>query len=158
MHTTPYAGPHAAEDPWAAEQAALDTLDTRTPLDRLAEEVPALTAPQAQGDLMVLPWPPATSTSWRNNELDAAAPLPIAGVEVHPSHWLIPEAGVPAWNVAASGSRIGTLHVPNGACARLAHDDHGDLRIGPGVYALIRQRRHVVEPVTRRVRELPVLD
>jgi hypothetical protein len=43
---------------------------------------------------------------------------------------------------------LGVLAVPPGAAALLAHDEHPDLHIGPGVYALRRQRAAALPTTT----------
>lgn len=106
-------------------------------------DVPVLTVPQAQGDLIVLPRP---------NKTPATTPIPQRGVEVVRS-----EAGgnthsVLSWDGPGcfydtvpgggdSGLVLGVLTVPAGATAYLIHtEEHGANGIGAGTYEIRRQR------------------
>lgn len=115
-----------------------------TALEELID-APPITAPQAQGDVMILPWPPTTAPAWRGQEIDASAALPTAAVAVTPdgSHIAATDTLTPRarWTERRKGNALGTLVVPPGAVARLAHREHPDLLIGPGVYILQTQRR-----------------
>jgi hypothetical protein len=98
--------------------------------------------PQAQGDVIVLPWPPFMAPHVRALHTATTTPIGRRGVIVHPSHTLLPEAAPVFWSWwPGDGPTLGTLVVPDGSVARLAHGEHADLRIGPGVYAVRRQRR-----------------
>ena len=99
--------------------------------------------PQAQGDVIVLPWDRWMSPHIRHRHVRAAGVLPRAGVWLLGSHLLLSEIGAhPVRWLPERGTRpgLGTLVVPEGTVARLAHDEHADLRIGPGVYVIRRQR------------------
>lgn len=107
-------------------------------------EVPVLTGPQAQGDLLVVPVGPPLDLDWR--------PLPADGVQVvrgeatGNTHWLhggFGSSGV-RWAESRAGGDglvLGYLHVPDGQSALLIHtDEHGANGIGPGRYAVRRKR------------------
>lgn len=104
--------------------------------------------PQAQGDLLVLPWPANTDPLRRLGALASAAHLPPEGVHFangsHQLQSLDPEV---RWAPELSGSRLtlGTLVVSDGCLALLGHGTHEDLHIGPGVY-LIRRQREATTP------------
>ncbi len=108
-------------------------------------EVPVLTGPQAQGDLIILPWPANTAPARQAEVVTAAKPLirgevVVTGRGGH-DHTLSPTPGV-AWYryPGTEPQTIGVLVVDDGAVAVLGHDEHGDTYIGPGVYAIRRQR------------------
>lgn len=114
---------------------------------RALVDIPPLTAPQAQGDVIVLPWLDTTSPSLREQRVDAATEIDRKGciVTEDGSHVLLPNtlhgpAGVRYGHVT-KGHTLGTLVVEPGHAARLSHREHGDLLIGPGVYVLHEQRR-----------------
>lgn len=110
---------------------------------------PIHTGPQAQGDLLVLPWPADTAPTARTAALLDGTPVPAAGLSVlrgargHEHHLLPATSGI-AWAPTRpfGGLTLGVLTVPPGGLAVLAHDEHADLHIGPGVYAIRRQRAH----------------
>ena len=103
---------------------ALDLVGTAVP-DHLAAdaEVPVLTGPQAQGDLLVVPTTTSVTTRLR--------PVPPVGV---------------AGRLAVDDLErlvVAHLRVPDGQSALLIHtDEHGANGIGPGEY-VIRQKRQL---------------
>ena len=107
-------------------------------------EVPVLTGPQAQGDLLILPWPADVHPQQRAADMAAAQPVTaplvvITGDNGH-DHILTPAPGV-AWYAYPDGQQtLGVLTVADGAMAVLGHIEHGDTHIGPGVYVIRRQR------------------
>ncbi len=118
-------------------------------------EVPVLTGPQAQGDLLVVPAEPPGGLAWR--------PLPERGVQVvhgeatGNTHWLhrgFGSAGV-RW-ASPDGSDplvLGYLAVPNGGSALLIHtDEHGANGIGPGRFA-VRRKREAGDSAARYVED-----
>jgi hypothetical protein len=109
-------------------------------------EVPILTGPQAQGDLMVIPVDDApASLPWR---VLRAAGLPIVeGEATANTHWLHPGFDSPGvrWASTAGGITLGWLDVPDGQSAQLIHtDEHGANGIGPGYYRINRKREQSV--------------
>lgn len=127
----------------------------------LAEiEVPVLTGPQRQGDVLILPRPAAGKA-----ELGAMTPVGRAGVAVvrgeatGNTHLLDAVSGVVLWTPDMSGSRdgltLGVLYVGDNAdggpgVAHLLHtDEHGCNGIGVGTYVL-RGKREQAE-IERRV-------
>jgi hypothetical protein len=104
--------------------------------------------PQAQGDVIVLPWDRWMSPHIRHRHVVAARPVPRGGVWLLSSHLLATETGtVPVQWLPMHGTRpgLGTLVVPEESVAVLRHypargHKHRDLRIQPGVYAIRRQR------------------
>jgi hypothetical protein len=131
-----------ADDPAVGVLAALEDII----------DVPPITAPQAQGDVLVLPWIPATAPAMRAERIAETALVPYDGVAVTPdrSHVLLPEGMTAASDGSGpriryadvhKGNTLGTLVVEDGAAARLSHREHPDLLIGPGVYVLHSQRR-----------------
>ncbi|NUT32671.1 MAG: hypothetical protein HOV79_06295 [Hamadaea sp.] len=106
-------------------------------LDRQVQ-IPVLAGFQRQGDVLVVPVPTATAT----------VPVPPAGVPVVPgadagnSHTIVADGDV--WCDLKTGSAhdlvVSTLVVAEGACAYLAHPEHGYSGIAPGRYEVRRQR------------------
>jgi hypothetical protein len=120
--------------------------------DGQGPDVPVLDGVQPQGDVAVFPWPSFMSPHIRHAHVTAAVRLPAAGLVLLGSHRLRSGLGPPCrwadWPTDGLPS-LGTLVVPPGAMCRMTHHPadpvhrHGELRIGPGVYAVRRQRRYV---------------
>jgi hypothetical protein len=107
-------------------------------------EVPVLTGPQAQGDLLVVPVPPPRRARWE--PLPADGHQLVRGEATGNTHWLHQGFDSPGvrWADATDGVRLGFLRVPPGQSALLVHtDEHGANGIGPGTYAVHRKRAHV---------------
>lgn len=109
-------------------------------------QVPVLTGPQAQGDLLVVPV--------ERTQLGAGQPVPQGGYQVvrgeaaaH-THWLDglgPVSYAPN-NGRLDGLVLGELTVPGGSVAYLTHEDeHGSNGIGPGRYEIRRKRQQADE-------------
>lgn len=103
--------------------------------------------PQAQGDLLVIPWPADAAPERRAASVAAAAPIPTPGIAVvrgqgGNTHLLVDpdRAGVGWAPESGDGQTLGTLVVPPGAVAFLDHPEHGRNATGPGVYVIRRQR------------------
>jgi hypothetical protein len=134
----------------------LDRAGITTPDQALADiDVPILTGPQRQGDVLVAPRPPLGAA-----ELATMTPVPAAGAAVvrgeatGNTHLLMPEHGhtilwVPATPTRDMDVTLGVLHVPEGATAWLIHtDEHGVNGIGAGTYTL-RGKREQAEEIRR---------
>ncbi len=113
-------------------------------------EVPVVTSAACQGDVSIL----------RVTTTPATTPLAVEGIAVvrseaggntHSLHCgSAPDpftadrlAPVVCWDAAparAGSLTIGTLTIPDGAAAILAHPEHGYLEIAPGTYRVGRQR------------------
>lgn len=112
-------------------------------------EVPVLTGPQAQGDLLVVPVDKIAA------EL---TPIPAKGVQVvfgeatGNSHFLHRGFDSPdvSWARVDDGSlTLALLLVPEGQSAQLIHtDEHGANGIGPGMYE-IHAKRELRDEITR---------
>jgi len=114
-----------------------------------AADVATLQGPQAQGDLLVLPWPDSVAPTVRNTDMAAALPIPTGGTVVLTGngghhHKLACTPGV-AWHAYRDGQTLGVLTVADGALAVLGHEEHGDTHIGAGVYVIRRQREQADE-------------
>jgi len=129
--------------------SALALIGTSVPAHLVADaEVPVLTGPQAQGDLLVFRRSAPSTVDWR--------PLPAAGLRLVDgeatgnTHWLHAGFGSPGVRWAPSppgGQRLGFLLVPPGETALLIHtDEHGANGIGPGTYVVHRKREQVQLP------------
>ncbi len=114
-------------------------------LDHLDRDVtvPVLTGLQFQGDVAVIPTVHPVHK--------AAQPVPAAGVPVvrgesgGNTHLLIADGDGVTWAAAPdrrdpAALDLGTLTVPEGAAAYLAHPEHAYAGIGAGVYTVRRQR------------------
>lgn len=111
-------------------------------------EVPILTAPQAQGDLLIIP---IASTSVKMATVPDDGVQVVFGEATGNSHWLhrgFDSPGV-AFARVTDGQRIGVLHVPEGQNAQLIHtDEHGSAGIGPGLYG-IHEKREMADEIRR---------
>lgn len=113
-------------------------------------EVPVLTGPQRQGDILILPRPPIG-----NAELDSMTPVGREGVAVvrgeatGNTHLLDAVEGTVLWrphNRTGGDVLLGVLHVGQGSIANLLHtDEHGANAIGPGTYVLHGKREQAAE-------------
>lgn len=113
-------------------------------------EVPILTGPQAQGDLLIVP----LDSLPRDVEL---VPVPDEGVQVvygeatGNSHFLHRGFASPGVTYArvVDGQCIAVLSVPEGQNAQLIHtDEHGSAGIGAGLYG-IHEKRELANEIRR---------
>ena len=118
-------------------------------------EVPVLSRPQAQGDLMIVPVALAYGEGETVPAYPQGTPVPMDGVQVvhgeatGNTHWLHAGFNSPgvAWHRVDEGLVIGVLTVPAGQTAMLIHsDEHGANGIAPGVYE-IRQKRELADEI-----------
>jgi hypothetical protein len=130
---------------WAASPAPVPVPAVDRPLLPVVDPDPVPSAgPQAQGDVIVLPWPDFMAPHVRYLHTASSAPVHRSGLTLLDPHVLLAECGRVFWSWwPDKGPTLGTLVVPDGTVGRLAHDDHADLRIAPGVYTVRRQRRDV---------------
>ena len=112
-------------------------------------EVPVLSGPQAQGDLLVFPARVPTGL--------AMDPVPTAGVQVvhgeatGNTHWLHRGFDSPGvlWGRVDEGVVIGYVTVPEGQSAMLVHtDEHGANAVAEGSYA-IHGKREMADEIRR---------
>lgn len=126
---------------------ALEKIGATVPDHLVADaEVPVLTGPQAQGDLMVVPIASAGAD---------LVPVPDEGVQVvvgeatGNTHWLHRGFDSPdvMWARIDDGSlRLAVVSVPAGQTAELIHtDEHGANAMGPGLYAVHGKREQAEE-------------
>lgn len=136
-------------------RSALSLVGASVPPHLLADaEVPVLTGPQAQGDLLVFPDPPPADAGWATVP-DEGLRL-VHGEATGNTHWLHRGFGSPGvrWAPAESpdGLTLGFLDVPAGESAQLIHtDEHGANGIGPGRYRINRKREQAVGQVRSRL-------
>lgn len=135
---------------------ALAKVGATIPAHLIADaEIPVLTKPQAQGDVLIAP---ATIPS--GVRLD---PIPAEGIQLvfgeatgnsHFIHQGFSSPGVQFGRVEAdieSSTVLGYLRVPEGQSAQLIHtDEHGSNGIGPGDYAFYgkREQADLIQRVT----------
>lgn len=116
--------------------------------DHLAADaqVPVLTGPQAQGDLMVFPHVAPGKVTWQ--------PVPDQGVQVvhgeatGNTHWLHRGFDSPGvqWARVDRDLTIGYVRIPAGQTALLLHtDEHGANAVGAGTYAIHGKREQADE-------------
>jgi len=133
-------------------------------------EVPVLTGPQAQGDLLVVPEADTDTATATATDTDTGDRQPVTadGIQVvhgeatGNTHWLHAGFDSPGvtWRRRGDGGRrsgsgdggsaaelvLGHLHIPEGQSALLIHtDEHGANGIGPGSYAIRRKRQLIPE-------------
>lgn len=120
-------------------------------LDFDLSPAPVTDAPQAQGDLIVIPWPNDVAAARRAEDVAAAKPVVRPEIVVRGNggneHTLVDpgNAGV-TWHAYRDGSQtVGVVVVPDGATACMDHREHGRLAIGPGVFVIRRQREQADE-------------
>lgn len=118
----------------------VDVLDH---LDRAAT-IPVVSHAGRQGDVIVLA---------RKGRKTATTPVPVAGVPVvrgengGNTHLLLAEGPVmfDGRTPTPGDLNLGTLTVPAGSTAFLAHPEHGYLGVAPGCYVIRRQREQADE-------------
>ena len=125
---------------------ALDKVGVTVPDHLLADaEVPILTGPQAQGDLLIVP------IGTTDAEMK---PVPDEGVQVEAtgnSHFLHRGFDSPGVEYArvTDGQCIAVVSVPEGQSAQLIHtDEHGANGLGPGLYG-IHEKREMADEIRR---------
>ena len=128
--------------------STIDSMTTRTGvtvLDHIdpSADVPVVSVAAAQGDVSIL----------RVTTRPATTPMPArvdvvrgeAGGNTHSLH----PSGDCFWDAATARSvadlTLGTLTVPDGSTAVLAHPEHGFLELAPGTYRIGRQREYAGE-------------
>ena len=128
--------------------STIDSMTTRTGvtvLDHIdpSADVPVVSVAAAQGDVSIL----------RVTTRPATTPMPArvdvvrgeAGGNTHSLH----PSGNCFWDAATARSvadlTLGTLTVPEGSTAVLAHPEHGFLELAPGTYRIGRQREYAGE-------------
>lgn len=117
-------------------------------------QVPVLTGPQCQGDLMIVPIHQAYEGIEQTPFWPQGSIVPMEGVQVvhgeatGNTHWLHAGFNSPgvAFYRASSGQVVGVVTVPPGQTAMLIHtDEHGANGIGPGTYEIRRKREQADE-------------
>lgn len=135
-------------------QSALALADVTVPAHLLADaEVPILTGPQAQGDLLI--WP--VKFKGVMEAVTRAGVQVVRGEATGHTHWLHQGFDSPgvrwARNPRYDGSGdlvMGWVDVPGGQSAQVIHtDEHGANGVGPGVYAISGKREQA--DIIRRV-------
>ena len=131
---------------------ALTKVGVTVPAHLVADaEIPVFTAPQGQGDLMVVPIPSTDAV---------LVPVPDEGVQVvfgeatGNSHHLQRGFDSPGVTYARvdDGMRLAVVSVPVGQTAQLVHtDEHGVNGIGAGLYAIHGKREQADQ--IRRVQD-----
>lgn len=128
--------------------AAIDQfgVDVDPHLDRdLA--IPVLDQLQFQGDVAVVPRRPG-KTARRTTTVPAAG-IPVVRGESGGNTHLLLAAGECRWTANPGAGPtdlvLGTLTVPAGSTAYLAHPEHGYLGVAPGSYEIRRQREQADE-------------
>jgi hypothetical protein len=117
-------------------------------------EVPVLTGPQAQGDLIVIPighLPDGVAV----DTVPTAGIQLVAGESTGNTHWLHQDLGshsvgwVRTDRGGVEGLTIGYIVVPDGQTALLIHtDEHGASGVGPGIYR-VNGKREMAEEIRR---------
>lgn len=118
-------------------------------LDFDLDPTPVTDEPQAQGDLLVIPWPTDTAPQERAKAVASAkavvTPEAVVRGQGGNVHTLVDPDGIGVLWAPMSGQTVGTVVVPDGGRACLDHAEHGRLAIGPGVFVIRRQREQADE-------------
>jgi hypothetical protein len=120
-------------------------------LDVDLDPAPTVDAPEAQGDLLLIPWDAGTAPAKRAADVAAARPVvsPVSVVEGRGgnTHWLVdPDGCGILWNpYPDSGQTVGVLVVPADGRACMDHMEHGRSAVGSGVWVIRRQREQADE-------------
>lgn len=119
-------------------------------LDVDLDPTPTTGRPEAQGDILLIPWPDTTAPNTRHADTTAAQPVtsPITLVQGRGgnAHLLLdPDRCGIAWHPYPDGQTIGVIVVPDGGRACVDHAEHGRTAIGPGVWVARRQREQADE-------------
>ena len=109
-------------------------------------DIPVLCDAQRQGDVLILP---------RKSHTSAVTLVPSVGFPVvrgengGNTHLLLEGFGGPVFfdpkPASATDLALGTLTVPEGSTAYMAHPEHGYLGFGAGTYTVRRQREQADE-------------
>lgn len=102
--------------------------------------IPALSGPQRQGDVLILPAAPAATTP-----VPASGTVVVDGQNLGNSHVIYAVGGTVYCDIVAPRGedlRVATLTVPNGSTAYLAHPEHAYLGVAAGSYQIRLQRQH----------------
>jgi hypothetical protein len=111
-------------------------------LDHLDDiEVPILTGPQRQGDVMIVPTRAGNVAGLE--AIGAEGIAVVRGENGGNTHLLLGEGDVQY--APKSGQILGTIVVNEGATAWLTHPEHGFNGVGPGTYMVTRQREQAEE-------------
>jgi len=125
---------------------ALNKVGVTVPDHLIADaEVPVLTSPQAQGDLLIIP---IASTNQKLIPVTAAGVQIVFGEATGNSHYLHQGFDSPDVTYARvdNGLLLAVVSVPEGQNAQLIHtDEHGSAGIGPGLYAIHGKREQADE-------------
>jgi hypothetical protein len=98
-------------------------------------EIPVLTGPQVQGDVIVLPTKPV-----KGQAVPADGVPVVRGENGGNTHLLVADGAVMWHGTDSPSGDLGVVHVPEGATAYLLHPEHGANGMGPGSYILRRQQ------------------
>jgi len=108
-------------------------------------EVPVLTGPQSQGDLMIVP---IDKHEGALRALTDAGHQVVVGEATGNTHWLHRGFDSPGVKFARvdRGLQLVVVSVPEGQSAELIHtDEHGVNAMGPGLYAINGKREQADE-------------
>lgn len=108
-------------------------------------EVPVLTGPQPQGDLMIVP---IKKTAAKMVPLTSKGHQVVVGEATGNTHWLHAGFDSPGVEFARVDQGLCLVHVrvPEGQTAELIHtDEHGVNAMGPGLYAIHGKREQADE-------------
>ena len=132
--------------------AVLDRAGVTVPDTTIADlEVPVLTGPQRQGDVLIIPRPPTGQAELAQmTEIPAEGAPVVIGEATGNTHLLQPDPGSRILWQRTNDNRdaltLGVVHIPKGATAWLIHtDEHGANGIGPGTYTLRGKREQADE-------------
>jgi len=120
----------------AIAQTGIEVLEH---LDREVQ-IPLIVGPQAQGDVLVIPTPASSVATTAVPRVGVAV---VRGEVGGNTHTLLAESGPVFFDQNAASDTdlvLGTLTVPVGSVALLAHPEHAFSRVGAGNFTVSRQR------------------
>ena len=129
-------------------QTAIDRVGVALPDHLVADAtVPVLTAPQAQGDIGIIPAHLLGITDRGVSfEPVGAGVQVVTGEATGNTHWLHADDPGVGWCRLDRDLVIGLVTVPEGAAAYLIHtDEHGANGVGPGRYEVTGKREQADE-------------
>lgn len=105
-------------------------------------EVPVLSGPQRQGDLIIVPTRPGADLG---DQVPAGGVPVVRGEAGGNTHLLVGDGPITWRPAGARDQTLGVATVPAGSIGYLLHPEHGAQAFAPGSYLVRRQREQADE-------------